>query len=178
MFHLNLNGSEKITYNLFLCVERNDVESLEHLLQRGADPHVALYGVLPMYVAICHDRPECAKILSKYMNPGDMITSERMTCIQTCVRFQRFDLFKYFLQFESLASLHKIFMTYKYYLYTGIYGDIVLHYARDRIRRIEVLHMISQFEQLLNSDVAGYLAEYLYSADLENADSVSGCGDT
>ena len=53
-------------------------------------------------------KPECAKILSAY-EPVYMITSERMTCIQTCVRFQRFDLFKYFLQFESLVSLKDIY---------------------------------------------------------------------
>ena len=176
--NVNISYNESMAYSLFLCVQSNEVKHLEDLLNNGADPHMALYGVLPIYVAICHDKPDCAKVLSKYMKPGDMITSESLTCIQTCVRFERYDLFKYFLQFESFASLKKIYLKYKYYMYTFMFGDIVLQHARERIRGIEVLQMLRQFEQLLNADLAGCLAKYLYSAEFRNAHSVSGCGNT
>lgn len=142
--------------NIFLCVQEGNSDELRRMLQQGASPYEALHGVLPMYAAICYDKPACAMVLMECMEPDDIISSDKMTCLATCVRFHRPHLYKYFLQFEKLSTLRDLYFNGEF-----IYDDIILECAREKVRRLKVLHMLPQFDQVLNSDVATCLAEYV-----------------
>lgn len=145
--------------DLFSCVENNDLETLQSLLDAGASPHETRRGDTPMSEAIYMNHVDCAKLLSKYMRPSDPVSTDGFRSVQTCVRFNRMELFLYFLQFENLSTLRTMHVQYKCMVYTGCYEDAVLRRARVIVRHLEVLHMLPQLG--LCTDVSRIIASYI-----------------
>ncbi len=141
---------------LFLCVQTGNADELRRMLKEGEDPYESFCGVLPMYAAICYNKPACVEVLAEYMRPGDVISSDNLTCLETCWRFHRPHLYFFFLKFESLSSLRNLYFKGEF-----LYDDLILKCAREKVRRSRVIRMLRQFEQVLNSDVARLLKDYI-----------------
>ena len=148
---------------LLTCVERNDVAGVAFLLEAGVSPYCE--GDCPILMAIFYNHVECAKLLFRYMKPLDVISTCGARCVTACVKFRCTELFKYFLQFENMESMRKMYMVYKYYVYTGVYENMILQRAREEVWRLYLFRSLPKIN--LCEDVLRLVAEYVtYKVDL------------